>query len=195
MIDTVVLATSNEGKFKEFQKILEDAVSELISLKDLDSPPEVIEDGQTFRDNALKKARAICRFSGKPTLADDSGIVVDALGGRPGVYSARYAGENATDKDNINKLLTELGDNPNRAARFVCCLALVFPNGEKIVVDGKCEGVITKVPKGEGGFGYDPVFFVPGHEMTMAEIAPETKNTISHRANAARSLLKALQNR
>lgn len=195
MIDTVVLATSNEGKFKELQKILEDAVSDLISLKDLDSPPEVIEDGQTFRDNALKKAHAICLFSGIPTLADDSGIVVDALGGGPGVYSARYAGENATDKDNINKLLTELGDNPNREARFVCCLALVFPNGEEIVVDGKCEGVITKVPKGEGGFGYDPVFFVPGHEMTMAEIAPETKNTISHRANAARSLLKALQNR
>ena len=120
MIKEVVLATTNQGKVKEFSKLLGGVFENVISLKELDSPPEVIEDGATFRDNALKKAREIAQFSGKLTLADDSGLEVEALDGRPGVYSARYSGENATDKTNIEKLLDELGDNPNRKARFVC---------------------------------------------------------------------------
>jgi XTP/dITP diphosphohydrolase len=188
MIKEVVLATGNKGKVKEFSNLLEGVFEKIISLSDLGSPPEVIEDGLTFRDNALKKAREIARYSGKLTLADDSGLEVDALNGRPGIYSARYSGEGATNKTNIVKLLAELGDNPNRKARFVCVLALVDPNGEELVVEGFCEGVILDEPRGEGGFGYDPVFYLPDRRKTMAELEPELKNTISHRANALKKL-------
>ncbi|MCZ6865696.1 MAG: XTP/dITP diphosphatase [Candidatus Dadabacteria bacterium] len=188
MIKEVVLATGNKGKVKEFSNLLEGVFEKIISLSDLGSPPEVIEDGLTFRDNALKKAREIARYSGKLTLADDSGLEVDALNGRPGIYSARYSGEGATNKTNIVKLLAELGDNPNRKARFVCVLALVDPNGEELVVEGFCEGVILDEPRGEGGFGYDPVFYLPDKRKTMAELEPELKNTISHRANALKKL-------
>lgn len=192
MIDELVLATGNEGKVREFSGLLKGVFERVVSLRNLDSPPEVIEDGETFRDNALKKARAIAEYSGKPVLADDSGLEVDALGGRPGVYSARYAGENATDKDNVKKLLTEMEGKENREARFVCCLALVYPDGREIVVRGTCEGVISREPRGEGGFGYDPVFYLPEFEKTMAEIDPALKNRISHRARAAEKLVEQL---
>ncbi len=188
MIKEVVLATGNEGKIKEFSNLLEGVFGKIISLSDLGSPPEVIEDGLTFRENALKKAREIAQYSGKLTLADDSGLEVDALNGQPGVYSARYSGQGATDKTNIDKVLAELGNNPNRKARFVCVLALVDPNGEELVVEGFCEGVILGKPRGEGGFGYDPVFYLPDRRKTMAELEPELKNTISHRANALKKL-------
>lgn len=193
MIKEIVLATGNKGKIKEFSGLLEGVFDRIISLRDLESPPEVVEDGDTFRDNALKKAHAIARYSGKPALADDSGLAVDALGGRPGVYSARYAGDDATDRDNVKKLLQELEGVQNRTARFVCCLALVTPEGEEIVVSGSCEGVIADEPAGEGGFGYDPVFFLPEIGKTMAEIRPELKNKISHRARAAKALIEHLQ--
>lgn len=193
MIKEVVLATGNEGKIKEFSNLLEGVFGKIISLSDLGSPPEVVEDGLTFRDNALKKAREIAQYSGKLTLADDSGLEVDALNGRPGIYSARYSGEGATNKTNIVKLLAELGDNPNRKARFVCVLALVDPNGEELVVEGFCEGVILDEPRGEGGFGYDPVFYLPDRRKTMAEVEPELKNTISHRANALKRLKTELE--
>jgi len=193
MIKEVVLATGNKGKVKEFAKLLEGVFGNIISLSDLGSPPEVIEDGLTFRDNALKKAREIAEYSKKLTLADDSGLQVDALNGRPGVYSARFSGDGATDKSNIDKLLTELGDNPNRKARFVCVLALVDPNGMELVVEGICEGVILDKPRGEGGFGYDPVFYLPDRDKTMAEIDPELKNQISHRANALKKLKLELE--
>ena len=192
MIKEVVLATTNQGKVKEFSKLLGGVFENVISLKELDSPPEVIEDGATFRDNALKKAREIAQYSGKLSLADDSGLEVYALNGEPGVYSARYSGQGATDKTNIEKLLDELGDNTNRKARFVCVLALVDPNGEEIVVEGFCEGIILNEPRGEGGFGYDPVFYLPDREKTMAEIDPELKNRISHRANACKLLAEYL---
>mgnify|MGYP001373082993 CR=1 FL=1 len=190
MIDEIVLATGNKGKIREFSGLLEGVFGRIISLNDLESPPEVVEDGATFRENALKKARAIAAYSGKPALADDSGLAVDALGGSPGVYSARYAGEGATDRDNIAKLLTELGGIENRSASFVCVLALVAPGGEEITAEGKCEGVIITEPRGEGGFGYDPVFYLPEYGKTMAEIPPELKNRISHRARAAEALIK-----
>jgi len=193
MINEVVLATGNKGKAKEFSKLLEGVFGNVISLSDIGSPPEVFEDGLTFRDNALKKARTIAQYSGKLTLADDSGLVVDALNGRPGVYSARYSGEGATDKTNIEKLLAELGDNPDRKARFVCVLALVDPNGEELVIEGFCEGVILDKPRGEGGFGYDPVFYLPDREKTMAEVDPEIKNRISHRAKACELLTQYLK--
>lgn len=193
MINEVVLATGNQGKVREFGKLLEGVFEKVISLKELDSHPEVIEDGLTFRDNALKKAREIAEYSGKLSLADDSGLEVEALDGRPGVYSARYSGENATDKTNIEKLLDELGDNTHRKARFVCVLALVDPDGEEIVVEGFCEGEILTKPRGEGGFGYDPVFYLPEFEKTMAEIDPEIKNEISHRSEALSKLKLELE--
>lgn len=193
MIKEVVLATGNQGKVKEFQKLLDEVFENVISLKQLDNPPEVIEDGVTFRDNALKKAREIAEYSGKLTLADDSGLEVDALDSRPGVYSARFSGPGATDKANIEKLLEELGDNKNRKARFVCVLALVNPNGEELVVEGFCEGEILNHEKGENGFGYDPVFYLPDRGLTMAEVDPEIKNRISHRANALKKLKVKLE--
>jgi XTP/dITP diphosphohydrolase len=193
MIKEVVLATGNQGKVREFSKLLKGVFENVISLKQLDSPPEVIEDGITFRDNALKKAREIAEYSGKLSLADDSGLEVEALDGRPGVSSARYSGPGATDKTNIEKLLAELGDNTHRKARFVCVLALVDPNGEEIVVEGFCEGEILTRPRGEGGFGYDPVFYLPEFKKTMAEIDPELKNDISHRSEALSKLKLELQ--
>lgn len=193
MITEIVLATENKGKLKELVNLFKGVFLNIISLTDLDSPPEVIEDGETFLDNALKKARIIARYSGKPALADDSGLEVEVLRGRPGVYSARYAGENATDRENISKLLDELRDKENRNALFVCLLALVTPEGKERAVRGTCEGVILDKPRGEGGFGYDPVFYLPELNKTMAEIPPELKNRISHRAQAVALLIKHLK--
>jgi len=193
MIDEIVLATGNKGKVKEFEGLLHGIAKRIIGLGDLESPPEVVEDGETFTENALKKARTIAKYSGKPALADDSGLAVDALGGKPGVYSARYSGEDATDEKNIDKLLGELGDAEHRSARFVCFLALVTPDGKETVVSGKCEGVILTEPRGSGGFGYDPVFYLPEYGKTMAEIPPDIKNQISHRARAAEKLVRILK--
>lgn len=193
MINEIVLATANKGKMREFSGLLEGVFGRILSLNDLESPPDVVEDGATFRENALKKARAISAYSGKPALADDSGLVVDALGGRPGVYSARYAGEGATDRDNIAKLLSELEEIEDRNARFVCVLALVTPDGKEMTAEGTCKGVIITEPRGDGGFGYDPVFFLPELGKTMAEIPPGLKNRLSHRARAAEALIKLLK--
>jgi XTP/dITP diphosphohydrolase len=193
MINQIVLATSNKGKIREFAGLLEGVFGSIISLNDLESPPDVVEDGMTFRENAIKKARAIAAYSGLPAFADDSGLEVDALGGRPGVYSARYAGDGATDRDNIAKLLSELEGIEDRNARFVCVLALVMPDGKETVAEGSCEGIIIDEPRGEGGFGYDPVFFLPEYGKTMAEIPPDLKNKISHRARACESLIELLK--
>ncbi len=193
MIKEAVLATGNKGKIREFADLLEGLFGKILSLNDLESPPAVIEDGETFRGNALKKARAAASYSGLPALADDSGLEVEALGGRPGVYSARYAGEGAVDSDNIAKLLSELQGVANRKARFVCFLALVAPGGDETIVSGECEGIIIDEPRGQGGFGYDPVFYLPEYGKTMAEIPPELKNKISHRARACESLAKLLR--
>ena len=193
MIEEIVLATGNKGKIREFTGLLGCVFGNIVSLNDLVAPPEVVEDGETFRENALKKARAIASYSGKPALADDSGLEVDALGGSPGVYSARYAGEGAAERDNIEKLLTELSGIGNRNARFVCVLALVTPDGKEITAEGRCEGIILGEPRGEGGFGYDPVFFLPEFGKTMAELTPELKNKVSHRARACESLIRVLR--
>jgi len=188
MIKEIVIATRNAGKLKELESLLEGVFEKIFSLRDFEGVPDIEEDGKTFRENALKKARAIATALGKPSLADDSGLKVEALGGRPGVFSSRYAGERGGDKGNIRKLLTELSGVQNRKAKFICVLALVFPDGKEITAEGVCEGEIIEEPRGEGGFGYDPVFLT-GLGRTMAELTLDEKNIISHRARAVKALI------
>ncbi|RKG75880.1 RdgB/HAM1 family non-canonical purine NTP pyrophosphatase [Corallococcus exercitus] len=181
----LLFATGNAGKLRELRALVGDAV-EVVSLKDLPPVPEPVEDGATFEENAVKKAREYSLATGLPALADDSGLCVDALGGRPGVLSARYAP--GSDKDRYEKLLQELADVPDekRTASFRCALALVTGKGDEPRVEvGRCEGVILRAPKGTNGFGYDPVFQVKGEGgRSMAELAPEEKSRVSHRARA-----------
>ncbi len=189
----IIIATKNRGKVDEFKLLFKDYFDNIYSLLDFDSTPEIVEDQPTFAGNALKKAEIIGNYFDKITLSDDSGLVVDALNGEPGTYSARYAGENATDADNLNKLLSEMKSVSNRKARFVCALALVFPDGKKEVFEGECEGLITEIKRGANGFGYDPVFYISQYEKTMAELDPKTKNMISHRSNAVKKLINFLK--
>ncbi|MBW5468346.1 XTP/dITP diphosphatase [Brevibacillus formosus] len=191
----VVLATRNQGKVKEFNRLFAAAGWEGISLAEFDGVPEVVEDKDTFEGNALKKAIEISTYLNLPALGDDSGLEVDALEGRPGVYSARFAGEDATDEQNWRKLLKELEEvsTQERTARFRCTLALVIPGEEPIIATGACEGVIAREPKGTNGFGYDPVFYIPSMDKMMAELMPEEKNQISHRARAMQQLLEIIK--
>ncbi|MBZ4329825.1 RdgB/HAM1 family non-canonical purine NTP pyrophosphatase [Corallococcus sp. AS-1-12] len=181
----LLFATGNAGKLRELRALVGDAV-EVVSLKDLPPVPEPVEDGATFEENAVKKAREYSKATGLPALADDSGLCVDALDGRPGVHSARYAP--GSDKDRYEKLLADLADVPEerRTASFRCALALVTGRGDEARVEvGRCEGVILRAPKGANGFGYDPVFQVEGEGgRSMAELAPEEKSRVSHRARA-----------
>lgn len=200
MTTEIVLASSNEGKVRELTRLLCEPRIRLVSMKDLVSPGfEVEETGSTFEENAWLKALEVCRVTGLPALADDSGIEVDALGGRPGVYSARYAGVGAGDEANNQLLLRELGDTPveRRTARFRCVLAFAAPGiggPSKVAIEaGVIEGRILFTPRGVNGFGYDPLFEPqrwPG--FTTAEISPEQKNEISHRALAVRAMLPSL---
>ncbi|MCK8827860.1 XTP/dITP diphosphatase [Natroniella acetigena] len=182
----VFLATGNKNKVKEMKQILADTEIEISSQADIGTFPEVVEDATTFTGNALKKAREFGQHTKLPAIADDSGLVVEALDGQPGVYSARFAGEDATDEENNQKLLDSLKGVPmeKRTAYFSCAMAFVTPEGEEKVVQGKCEGRIALEPKGEGGFGYDPLFIVDDYEQTFAQMGSEVKNQISHRANA-----------
>ena len=188
----VVLATGNKGKRKEYVQLLDGLGISILMLSDFPELGDVEEDGETFEENALKKAREVAKFTGYVTIADDSGLSVQALGGRPGVYSARFAGEAAGDAANNAKLLKELEgiDESERSAAFVCSIALVHPSGRSVTVSGRCEGMITSSPKGEGGFGYDPLFFLPEFGCTMAELSSEVKNGISHRGRAVAELKK-----
>lgn len=183
----IFLATGNKKKIDEIIKILKDDNIEILSIKDGIEIPEVVEDGDTFEENSRKKALEIAKFTGMITIADDSGLCVDALGGAPGVYSARYSGENATDATN-NKLLTEnLKGIENRKAKFVCVITLAKPTGETYSFRGEFEGEIVDEARGTDGFGYDPHFYVKEYDKTLAEI-PEIKNKISHRAKALEKL-------
>ncbi len=182
----LVIATRNTGKAGEMAALLEGTGTEAITLNDYPSlvlPPET---GASFRDNALIKARFVAEATGLPALADDSGLEVDALSGAPGVLSARYAGVNATDKENYRKLLCALEGVPEgkRTARFRCALAFVAPGKVEEIFEGEFEGDISTEPRGSGGFGYDPVFIVPGRGLTVAELPPGEKGKISHRAKA-----------
>jgi XTP/dITP diphosphohydrolase len=189
---TIVLASTNPGKVAELRALFADLPVQLLSVADvLGEPLTVHEDGLTFEQNAAIKARAVCAATRMLALADDSGLEVDALGGRPGVRSARYANERATDAENNAALLRELEDveDRSRAARFRCVLALVSPwrDGDVQMAEGTCDGAIARAPRGSGGFGYDPLFIVPDGRA-MAELSEEEKNGISHRARAARAL-------
>ncbi len=186
----IVLASRNWGKIKEIQAMLADPGISLLSLNDYPDIPETVEDGKNFLENALKKARAVAESTGETALADDSGLEVDALGGAPGIYSARYAGNDADDMQNIRKLLYDLKGihTENRGAAFRCVLVLYSVDGRYEAFEGRWEGLIAEKPVGRGGFGYDPVFFLPKEGMTVAELSPEVKNRISHRAQAIAKL-------
>ena len=190
----IVIATSNTNKLNELRKLLENFDVQILSLRDFPQHPPIIEDGESFEQNALKKARIICTYTGLPTIADDSGLEVDRLGNRPGVFSARYAGVGAHDSKNNEKLLSELaGIKPEeRTACFRCVLALVDPLGREQVVAGEYRGVILTEPRGTNGFGYDPVFLDPVSGLTFAEMETAQKNQTSHRARALQKLLKIL---
>jgi XTP/dITP diphosphohydrolase len=190
----VVIATRNSGKLREIQAILSPLGLKILSLRDFPEVPEIIEDGQTFEENAVKKAAAVSRQTSRMAIADDSGLAVDALQGRPGVFSSRYAGEKATDAERYQKLLKEMTGTPQgkRGAAFICAMAVASPKGKVEVVEGECRGEIAFAPKGSHGFGYDPVFYLPEWGKTMAELDPEVKNRISHRAQALEKLKQVL---
>ena len=187
---TFLLASNNPGKLREFREIFSE--DRIVSLQELSLDIEVEEDGQTFEENALKKAREVAKISGMTSISDDSGLCVDALGGAPGVYSARYAGEHASDQERIQKLLQELKGETYRTARFVSVVALCTPQGETVIARGECEGEILTEPKGQGGFGYDPVFYVKEFKKTFGQLTGEEKNSISHRGRAIRALKEKL---
>ena len=193
----LLVATTNPGKFAEVKDFLRQLPLEVLSLSDLATWPKIIEDGATFEENALKKARALAEYSGYLTLADDSGLEVDALNGAPGIYSARYCGEEGNDKKNNEKLMHELREIPEekRTGRFVCALALCAPKSrDKIewIVRESCEGRIAFALKGENGFGYDPLFFYPSLGKTFGEIDRAIKATVSHRGKALKKLAEML---
>lgn len=191
----LVVATTNKGKLKEIIELLKGLPVEVRSLADYPSIPEAEETGSTFAENAILKAVHTAHYTGEMTLADDSGLEVDVLGGRPGISSSRYAGPGATDAQRNEKLLRELADVPDqkRTARFMCVAALVSPSEDTQTFDGVCEGIIIHDPRGEQGFGYDPLFYVSEHGKTMAELSPEVKNRISHRAKAMAAARVAIE--
>lgn len=195
----IVIATKNSGKISEIQSIITNSdiknMVELETLRSYPDIPEIIEDGNTFSANAAKKARLTAAYTGHIAVADDSGLEVDALNGAPGVYSARFAGEKATDSENIKKLIELLKDTASgkRGARFVCVIAVATPSGEIRLAEGECRGVIAAEERGAAGFGYDPVFVVPEYGKTFAELGNDIKNKISHRASALGRLSDILE--
>ena len=188
-----VLATHNPGKLKEMGAILARFGVEVVSPKDLGLTVDVEETGTTFAENAMLKAKAICAASQLPAIADDSGLCVDALNGGPGVYSARYGGEGLDDRGRYMLLLNNMRGQTTRAAHFACAIACAFPNGDTLTAEGRCDGTIAFAPMGEGGFGYDPVFFVPEKAKTFGQLTAEEKSAISHRGRALESFVGKLE--
>lgn len=184
MVNILVLATTNQNKVKEFQEMLGDFPVQIKSVADFGPIPECIEDGETFDDNAYKKAWHTAKILGLPAIADDSGLVVEALGGAPGVYSARYAGDDASDEDNCQKLLKEMKGKKNRKAAFKCVLSIAVPSGPALTYEGSCEGTILEEKRGESGFGYDPLFYFEKFNKSFAECNSKEKNEVSHRGRA-----------
>lgn len=184
----LVIATRNQGKTAEIRALLQDYPIEIKNLNDFGPIPEVEEDGDTFDENAYKKASFAARVLGFPALADDSGLVVEALGGRPGVHSARYGGADATDGSRCDMLLSELKGMTNRKAAFECVISIAVPTGPALTYEGRCEGVIAETPSGENGFGYDPVFYYPPLGKTFAQLTAAEKNRVSHRGRALQEI-------
>ena len=196
--DDIVISTGNAHKLEEIGAILKDLNYNIHSLKDVNlADLEIEENGKTFEHNALIKARTVAKLTNMITIADDSGLEVDAIGKKPGIYSSRYAGENATDAENREKLLKALKNTPasHRGGRFVCCIAVVFPDGKEFVVRGTCEGTIGFEEKGGNGFGHDSLFIVDNYNKTFAELPPSIKNAISHRAKALELMKEELSRR
>ena len=193
MAEKFVLATHNPGKLREMGDILRGLGVEVVSPADVGCHVEVEETGATFAENAMLKAKAVCAASGLPAIADDSGLCVDALGGAPGVYSARYGGEGLDDAGRYRLLLSNLRGQPTRAAHFACAIACAFPNGDTLTAEGRCDGTIAFAPMGEGGFGYDPVFFVPELKKTFGQLTGAEKSAISHRGKALAAFAEKLE--
>ena len=193
-MDKIVFATANEGKVKEIKEILKDFPIEVVSMKEMGITADIEENGATFEENSLIKARALVKLTGLPALADDSGLEVDYLNGEPGIYSARYLGRD-TDYDYKNNYIIDKlsgAKGEERSARFVCVISLVLPDGREFVERGVVEGLIGYEQKGENGFGYDPIFYLPEYGKTSAEIPPEEKNRISHRGKALTAMKKLI---
>lgn len=188
----LIIASNNSHKISEIKKILSGKFDRIISLSEAGIVHETIEDGATFAENAIKKATEICSLSGMPALADDSGLCVEALGGEPGIYSARYSGVGADDKSNNDLLLRNLAHHKNRNAAFVSVVAIAYPDGKIISAMGEINGSITREPRGKNGFGYDPLFEVDGTSRTYAEMTDDEKNALSHRGKALNNLLTKL---
>ena len=193
MSEKFVLATHKPGKLKEMGAILAQFGVEVVSPRDLGLTVDVEETGTTFAENAMLKAKAICAAAKLPAIADDSGLCVDALNGGPGVYSARYGGEGLDDKGRYMLLLNSLRGQSTRTAHFTCAIACAFPNGDTLTAEGRCDGTIAYAPMGEGGFGYDPVFFVPELKKTFGQLTAEEKSAISHRGRALESFIGKLE--
>jgi XTP/dITP diphosphohydrolase len=192
---TIVIATNNLGKVKDFETLFKPLHIQVKSLHDFPELEDVEETGETFEENAILKAESISKQLNEMVVADDSGLMVDALSGRPGVYSARYAGPEKDDKKNYEKLLKELDgvEEKKRTARFYCALALAVPGEETTFVNGTCEGKVSQAPIGENGFGYDPVFYIEEKKKMMAQLTREEKSEISHRSKALQKLMKVLE--
>lgn len=192
----IVLATHNKGKIREFQKCFLEIGWEAVPISDIQDIEEPEETGKSFKENALLKAHYYTKVINMPVLSDDSGIIANALGDKPGIYSARYAGKHGDDEANNKKLLEDLKPYPSaqRTGYYECVIALVWPDGREIVAEGRCDGVIRDFYKGIGGFGYDPLFYLPKLHKTMAELAMSEKNKISHRGKALKALLGKLKN-
>ena len=188
-----VLASHNKNKLREMQEILGALGVEVVLQSELGLALEPEENGATFAENALIKARAVMEASGLPAIADDSGLCVDALQGAPGVYSARYGGEGLDDRQRYELVLRGVAGQFPRTCRFRCAIACCFPDGEVLTADGTCEGTVAFTPMGEGGFGYDPIFFVPGLKKTFAQLTAEEKNAISHRGKALQAFAGKLR--
>ncbi len=194
MARKLIIASRNQGKITEVRRNLEGLGIEWVTWRDLESWPDLAEDGDSYYENALSKAEKLTLMKGWAALADDSGLEVDALGGAPGVLSARYSGVKGDDQSNIRRLLDEMRGVPpeKRGARFVCVIVLCFPGGDHLKVEGRCEGTIVYQPRGAGGFGYDPVFQPLGYRLTFAQLPPQEKDALSHRGRALRDLRKLL---
>lgn len=191
----IIVATGNEGKMRELRQMMKDMDVELVSMKEAGIQAEIVEDGKTFEENALIKARTISKLTGDIVLADDSGLEVDYIGGEPGVYSARYLGEDTPYEVKNKAIIERLKDaeGEERSARFVCVIAVVFPDGHSVTAKGTMEGYIAHELRGINGFGYDPIVYIPEYKMTSGEMEPEFKNSISHRGKALEQMKKELE--